>query len=245
MSEVREAVRVTREDYTRIFEEECARSYPAVDAFEEAMGYAIDRDRLEDLARTLACPFKVNPPNWQHGRVIYAMVRRLCDAGIRGNFLDIGTAKGFSAVIAAWAADDADADGSTVYSVDVLHPEARVRRNSVLELDGYKTIEEYTSRYIPDSITVRFYGGGSQAVLRHLLSAEENLAFAFVDGKHLAEDVRREAHVISQLQNRGAVTVFDDCQIPQVAASVRQASGYAVRYLDAGSNRRYAIATRK
>lgn len=235
----------TREDYIRIFDEECARRYPVIDAFEQAVGHAIDRERLEDLARTLACPFKVNAPNWQHGRVIYALVRKLCDAGVPGNFLDIGTAKGFSALVAAMAIDDAGAEGRRVYSVDIIHPEARVRRNSVLELDGYKTIAEFTSRYIPPSVDVRFYGGGSAPLLRTLLAAGESIAFAFVDGKHLTEDVRREAHSISQLQSRAAIVLFDDCQIPQVLAAVRMASGYAIRYLDISATRRYAIATRK
>ena len=51
------------------------RSYPVVDEFEQRMGFAVDRERLEDAAGVLACLLKKNPPKWQHGRVLYALAR--------------------------------------------------------------------------------------------------------------------------------------------------------------------------
>ena len=53
---------------------------------------------VEAAARVLACPLKANPPNWQHGRVLYAGYRAYL-AGLQRRvlLLDIGTAKGFSA----------------------------------------------------------------------------------------------------------------------------------------------------
>lgn len=234
----------TREDYQRIFELECANAYPAVDEFEKALGFAIERDKLEDAARTMACPFKVNPPNWQHGRVIYALIRRLLASGMPGMFLDIGTAKGFSAVIAAWAIEDAGAAGRALHSVDVMSPDARVRRNSVLELDGYKTIAEYTGRYLPASVDVSFHDGGSLPLLRWLLARGEQIAFAFVDGKHAADDVRREAELIREMQQRGGIILFDDLQIVPVANAVKRICGYRTEYLQPSPARRYAIATR-
>lgn len=234
----------TREDYQRIFEAECGRAYPVVDEFEKELGYAIERDRLEDAARTMACPLKVNPPNWQHGRVVYALIRRLLAAGVAGNFLDIGTAKGFSAVVAAWAIDDADAPGRTLHSVDIMEPWSRERRNSVLELDGYKTIAEYTGRYLPASVTTIFAGGGSLPLLDALLRKGEEIAFAFVDGKHSTDAVRREADSIRKLQRRGAVVMFDDVQIPAVAAAIERLMGYEIEYLRPSDARCYAIGTR-
>jgi predicted O-methyltransferase YrrM len=234
----------TREDYAAIFERECANVYPVLDALEIELGHAIERERLEDVARTMACPLKVNPPNWQHGRVIYALIRKLIAAGVAGNFLDIGTAKGFSAVVAAWAIEDAGAEGRRLHSVDVMNPNSRERRNSVLELDGFKTIEEYTGRYLPTSVDVRFYGGGSLPLLDTLLLERESLAFAFVDGKHSTDAVRREVEVIRKLQSPGAVVMFDDVQIPAVAAAIVGLSGYRASCIQACATRVYAIATR-
>lgn len=232
-------------DYLAAFEKEQANEYPVLDEFEKQMGHSVPRTRLEAAALPLACPVKVNPPNWQHGRVIYALVRRLLDHKHPGNLLDIGTAKGFSAVVASWALADGGQSDRKIYSVDVMHPEERTRRNSIMELEGYRTIEEYTSMFLQPKVDVRFYGGGSQPLLQHLVAAGEKLAFAFVDGKHALEDVRREAVLISQLQDRGGVILFDDCQIPAVITAVRAISGYVVRYLEISPARRYAIATRK
>lgn len=234
----------TREDYQRIFEEECARRYPQLDEFERDLGYAVERERLEHAARTLACPFKVNPPNWQHGRVIYALIRRLAAAGARGNFLDVGTAKGFSAVLASWAIEDSGMQGRVVHSVDVMDPAERVSRNSVLELDGLKTIEEFTRGHVAPSVDVRFYGGGSDTLLSKLMSANERLCFAFIDGKHRTHEVRMEAARVREMQDRGAIMLFDDVQLGQVRAAVEQVSGYSMRYLTVNAKRVYAIGTR-
>lgn len=235
----------TREDYMRIFETECANEYPVLDEFERKLGYAVERDKLEDAARTMACPLKVNPPNWQHGRVIYALIRKLAAAGAEGDFLDIGTAKGFSAVVASWAIEDAGLTERVLHSVDVMQPEDRVRRNSVLELDGYKTIAEYTGRYLAPSVTTQFYGGGSLAVLRALHHADARIAFAFVDGKHDTDTVASEAAMLARLQRPGAMVLFDDVQIPAVAAGVKRATGYAIEMLAIGPQRCYAIGVRK
>jgi hypothetical protein len=130
-------------DYDRIFEAERLNEYPMVDAFEQRMGFALDRQRLEDAARVLACPLKDNPPNWQHGRVLYALtVGRGRSVAEPLNMLDIGTAKSFSALCLLWgrgAAPDGVWVGSGgVTSVDVLDPLARVRRNTVAEVGKHE-----------------------------------------------------------------------------------------------------------
>jgi hypothetical protein len=113
---------VTAETYARIFAEEQARSYPIVDALEARLGYEMPRERLEDLARVLSCPYKAAAPCWQHGRVLYAVTRDYLtgsgeDAVI---VLDIGTAKGFSAMSMLSALMDSNVAG-WVTSVDVMH----------------------------------------------------------------------------------------------------------------------------
>ncbi len=70
----------TREAYEAAFQTARLLEYPEVDAFEKRMGYAIQRDRLENAARVLACPLKTSPPHWQHGRVIYAATRKYLES---------------------------------------------------------------------------------------------------------------------------------------------------------------------
>src|SRR5262245_9408863 len=121
------------DEYEAAFRKECDQSYPVVDALEKRYGYAIDRTKLNIAAHVLACPLKKNPPNWQHGRILYALTRHYLQGQIDVSLLDVGTAKGFSALCLLWSLRDTDILGS-VTSVDVIDPLARVKRNTVAEI---------------------------------------------------------------------------------------------------------------
>lgn len=238
----------TLEQYNAAFAAECLRKYPEVDDFELRMGFGLERQRLESAARVLACPVKANPPNWQHGRVLYAAARDYLDSTPTsgGVFLDIGTAKGFSAVVMSLALSDADAHARVV-SVDVIEPHARVPRNSVAECGGELwTVPEFTEPFLPANRAVEWHGGGSIRVLSELRRNGDHVRFAFVDGKHSAQVVGAEIAALTELQTRGDVAVFDDLQIPGVSVAIRTllAPAYRVEYLSAGPIRRYAVATR-
>jgi predicted O-methyltransferase YrrM len=239
---------LTVNQYDAIFEKERRRDYPIVDAYERMHGYAIERDKLESMARTLACPLKANPPNWQHGRVIYTTLRFFLRKALQGFvggevILDIGTAKGFSACVISHALEDSGA-GCEVVSLDVIDPNARVSRNSAAELDGLKTIDEFVAGHVASGVRVTFFGGGSNSWLEWALQQNKRVPFAFVDGKHTYEQVRYEATALSQLQRPGDVVIFDDCQIEPVGRAVRETKMYSTNYVDIGP-RTYAIGIRK
>lgn len=215
---------VTAADYEAIFELERRQVYPMVDAFEARMGFAIDRARLEDLARVLCCPLKVAPPNWQHGRVLYAAAR----AFLRGKhpagwtFLDIGTAKGFSAMCLQLALNDhAGERVGGVTSVDVLPPSARVRRNTIAEVNGLKTLPEILAMW-PEATDITFVESTGE---RWLTDYVGPIDFAFVDGKHTDDAVFQEGRLLASLQESGNVVVFDDVHIPGVWAAVQRLTG--------------------
>lgn len=248
--------RPTLEDFDRVWQLEYSNRdrYTTVDAFERSQGFAIDLGRLENIAKTLACPVKVNPPNWQHGRIIYAIARRLQQerAGLDGIFLDIGTAKGFSAVCMAIARRDSGLTRAIV-SIDKVDPLERVYRNSRLEAIAERplTVYEFTEWIQPGPIA--FMGGGSEIYFRQALTRRDSprIMFAFVDGKHDFEVVRNEGHWLANFQVAGDVILFDDVQIKPVAEAVEVFgelhSQYHIEYLDLNpvANRRYALATRK
>lgn len=231
-------VRPSAEEFARIFETECRSSYPEIDALEyeilrDTGRPPIDRDRLESAARVLACPLKVNPPNWQHGRLIYAL-----SVGATGLMLDIGTAKGFSALCMRWAQPQ-----QRIVSVDVIDPLARVRRNTVAEVDGYRTLAETLEPW-PESKSVEFVRSTGGEWLR---GCSDRISFAFVDGKHTFDAVSTEMVELCRLQETGDVTLFDDVQIPGVARAVQNLSltrRYKITYVGARQNRRYALAVR-
>lgn len=236
---------LTKRRYDEIFELERANEYPIIDAYEKEMGFAISRDLLEHTARTLACPFKANPPNWQHGRVIYATLKRFlvdCRHDVSIHALDIGTAKGFSACIMSHAIAGSQIECDIV-SVDIADPHSRIIRNSVAELDGVKSVFEFVKGYVAPSVNVSFMGHGSSRLLANAISQNAHIPFAFVDGKHTYEAVVFEGKSLAVLQRPGDVVIFDDIQIEPVGRAVRDLKCYDIRYVDIGP-RIYAIARR-
>ncbi len=159
--------------------------------------------------------------------------------------MDIGTAKGFSAVVMAQVLAKFGAD-IPVITVDVIDPDRRTARNTVAEVDGLKTLHETMAPFVPNGIRIKCCGGGSRDVLVTVRSVPYRIPFAFVDGKHNFHAVASEADMIASLQKAGDVTIFDDCQLPEVARAVRQAAIrlYDVVYVHSGP-RTYAIGRRK
>jgi predicted O-methyltransferase YrrM len=236
------AVAADLDRYREAFAKEADRVYPPIDAIEAEYEHAIDRERLLDAARVLACPVKAHAPCWQHGRLLYAVLRSYVANRVGPfNVLDIGTAKGFSALMMRWALDDSGVDGA-VTTLDVLDPKARVRRNSVIELNGYKTLAEFLTPYSGGyRITCRQSTG-----VDYLLTHGDRIHFAFVDGKHTGEVVAQEARLLSKVQLAGDVIVFDDVHLADVRAAVETVGDrYALRYLEVLPHRHYAIGVRQ
>src|SRR4051794_37234645 len=60
------------ETYARLWAETRQRSYPAVDAHEDACGAAIDRDWFDQLALLTQVTIKRSEICYQHGRLLYS-----------------------------------------------------------------------------------------------------------------------------------------------------------------------------
>jgi len=228
-------------EYLAAFELELTNEYPLVDEFERRMGHAIRPIYLNTAARLLACPLKKNPPNWQHGRILYALARNYMQGQIDVSILDIGTAKGFSALCLLWALRDADIIGK-VTSVDVIDPIARVRRNTLAEVNGLKTLAETLAPW-PEasSITFKQRTGGDE-----LSDGRSRIHICFIDGKHSGKVVAVEGYLLSQRQMAGDIAVFDDVHVPDVWEAVKTLkTKYELERLQILPNRAYAIGVRR
>jgi predicted O-methyltransferase YrrM len=230
------------EDYAEAFEAERQRQYLAVDAVVARHNYALDRLKLETAARILACPIKAHAPNWQHGRVLYAVARAyLATRPGPVTALDVGTAKGFSALCLQWALDDAGNRGD-VFSVDVIDPQARVRRNTVAEVDGFKTLREILS-FWPESTRIAFQRMAGADWLKQF---DQRVHLAFLDGKHTEEAVATEGILLAKHQEPGDVVVFDDVQIDGVARALKALrSYYDLETVRVNAERQHAIGVRR
>lgn len=234
---------VTAETYDRLFDEARQLTVPTVDAFETRMGFAIPRERLEDVARVLSCPYKAMAPHWQHGRVIYAATRAYLAQcyPVPLRLLDIGTAKGFSAWSLLRANIDAGA-GGLVTSVDVMDPQARVRRNTIAECDGLKTLREIIEPVAPETWQIDFRRSTG---IDYLAASQDRIHVAFVDGKHTGDVVRQEGKLLARRQEPGDLAMFDDCQMPGVSVAVASLEQfYRLEYVHAAP-RQYAIGRRR
>lgn len=228
--------------YAQIFELERAQSYPSIDDFERSMGFCIDRDRLESAARVLACPLKTNPPNWQHGRVIYSAASRYFETSDNlVTVLDIGTAKGFSALCLQWALTGSGKIGQVV-SLDVIDPNGTDRRNTIAELSGPVTLAKILEPW-PQAKLIAFMKSTGIDWLRR---GSSRVHVAFVDGKHTGAVVAEETKLLASRQSAGDLVIFDDAQLPDVAAAIaKQTANYDLTPLAAKPGREYVIARRK
>jgi predicted O-methyltransferase YrrM len=231
----------TASDYQNAFEQERVNEYPVMDELEEAYGYTLDRVRLERAASVLACPVKVNPPNWQHGRLLYAVARQLFEFKRDSYFfLDVGTAKGFSALCMQWAINDAGVNAKVV-SVDVIDPTTVVKRNTISDLFGPRDLWQILAPW-PEAKAIEFV---QSTGVGYILGCTHRINFAFLDGKHRYDDVAMEAQLLIKRQEQGDHIVFDDLQIPGVEKAVDKLRGYDVHKVTIKPERRYAIAVKR
>ena len=100
-------------DYQAAFDRECGQAYPMIDAFEARAGYALETSRLRAAAYLLACPLKAHGRRTGSTGACSTRPRGSISPAYRGRafVLDIGTAKGFSALCLQWALRDAGVDG--------------------------------------------------------------------------------------------------------------------------------------
>jgi predicted O-methyltransferase YrrM len=240
-------------EYEKIYIKEVGNTYPEIDKYEAGQVNKIETERLVKAAWYLANPLKKNPPCWQHGRLIYSTLSSYIAANYSMDGIecvDIGTAKGFSALMMQYAINDAAFDAKAqVHSTDVIPPYHRVRRNSVIEVgreNNYPVLAEYLEPF-PESKAIDFYDL-SGADLLNLLSSSgiERINFAFVDGKHNHSSVLTESASIHSMSQPGDIIIWDDVQIPEVARAVRDMKNrYHQEYIGARAERRYCIGVRK
>lgn len=154
--------------------------------------------------------------------------------------LDIGTAKGFSALCAQWALMDSWVDG-TVVSVDVIDPRSRESRNTVAEVGTPKTLTELLDPW-PEAGAIKFL---QSTGVDWLKKYGGRIDLAFVDGKHTGAVVEQEGRLLAGRQEPGDLVIFDDVHLPDVLTAVRSLRAYRTEIVPVLPLRAYAIARRR
>lgn len=161
----------------------------------------------------------------EHGLILYGLVLQLSASTHPLVVLDIGTARGFSAIAAARAMLDANREGR-VYSVDIIdHHESRVwhvdKQEADEPLSGIEiSRSEIWERWFPDeSNRIVPINDRSSEVLRDWPHGPIDLAF--LDGSHTYDSVKQELSSLDSMIRRGGAIVLDDYHSGMTAARIR------------------------
>ena len=161
----------------------------------------------------------------EHGVLLYKLVLEGARRGEPLVVLDVGTARGFSAITMARAMLDGELEGR-VYSVDVIgHHEPLNWHGTKQEADEplagveISRSEIWGRWFAEESAQVTTINGRSMEVLKDWQHGP--IDYAFLDGSHEYEDVRGELEALDSLMAEGGVIVVDDFHLGVVVYRVR------------------------
>ena len=172
-----------------------------------------------------ACRILRGGDGGEHGLLLYKLSRGVGRRGGPLVTLDIGTARGFSALSIARAILDEGTSGH-VYSVDVVdHDEPRewhIAKQLDDELEGAPPMSRsqiWQRWFAEESAVVSLIASRSLEVLKTWPHGPIDLAF--IDGSHAYEDVSGELELLDPLMAEHCAIVLDDYHLGVVAARVR------------------------
>lgn len=214
-----------RDEYHRLWQRAKNKSHEEIDALEKALGDKIDADWLHDLALHTQVTIKSSDICYQHGRVLYSVLRDYIrryttkNGTADLNIFETGTARGFSSTCMAKALVDHDCGGRIV-TFDLLPHDVALYWNCIDDLDGKKSRRALLSPW-NDIINNRvvYVEGDTRLTLANVKLGR--IHFAFLDGGHTYEHVLREAKIIAPQQRTGDVIVFDDYSSDSFSGLVR------------------------
>ena len=172
-----------------------------------------------------ACRILRGGDGGEHGLLLYKLGCLCAERGSPFVALDVGTARGFSAMSLARAVLDAGVEGR-VYTIDVFpHDESRewhIAKQLDDELEGappMSRLQIWQRWFAEESAVVSPIAGRSLEVLKTWPHGPIDLAF--IDGSHAYEDVSGELELLDPLMAEHCAIVLDDYHLGVVAARVR------------------------
>lgn len=240
------------EIYEERFERYKNQRYVAVENIEKRAGFAIDTDWLNRLALDTQVTIKKSDLNWQHGRVLYAAIRRniadRSDFGSPYTVFETGTARGFSAICAARALIDANQPGIIV-TLDTLPHEVPMIWNVASDHHRGPISRASLLEKWPEEVQrIVFVQGWSKKLLPRLGLC--TVDFAFLDAQHVFQEVMREYRWVRERQRPGAQILFDDVTpgkfdgVIRAVRLVHKSNVYKVEKFEISPQRGFAIASR-
>lgn len=242
--------RADRDTYIRLSSEACRRRFPDMDRYLAKHAYMLDVDWLECLALHTQIVVKHSPLNFQHGRLLYGILRQMLvqNPNLKDiTIVETGTARGFSAICLAKALKDADRCGKIV-TIDMIPHNIPIYWNCIDDHEGKKTREQLLAPWSDELERVVFLRGDTRTTMDRL--GMRRIHFAFLDACHTEAEVFAEYEFVAARQSMKDMIVIDDVTkglFDGVVAAVDRICEqglYTVERLYAEKNRGYAIAIR-
>lgn len=177
-------------------------------------------DRIDSDGRMLSMVSNKQYPDWIHGYLISSLIASLEPSAGPFLMLDLGTARGFSALTMGRALQGQGLPG-LVISMDFLPHNRQMFWSSPVDINGKISRGQIWDRMNAPSNIVFLEGPISQS-LRRLEVRSINLAF--LDSQHSTEQVGFELSYIIARQTKGDLIVLDDFgpEFPGVSAAAKQ-----------------------
>ena len=240
-----------KDKYIEIWKNAKSKSYYEMDNYETELDYSIDKEWLDELALHTQVVIKKSDICYQHGRILFSTLCHYIKTNIHSsiNIVEVGTARGFSALCMAKALKFMEVKGNII-TIDPLPHDIKMYWNCIDDLNGEKTRKELLIAYnnlIEEYI--KFIEGTSKKILNKIKF--HRIHFAFIDGTHEYDNIIYEFKQIMNNQHSGDIIVFDDYTsglFPGVVKAVDEICNtykYSKNVIQATNDRGYVIAAKE
>ena len=241
----------SKEEYLQIHNKAKKNINIEVTKLVKEFGFPINKNWLDKLALKTQIVKKKNQIDYQHGRLIYSLIRNQLKTFTNQNYfkiLEVGTARGFSSIIMSKAILDSKKKGK-IATIDIIPHNKKIYWNTIDDLEGPQTRKHLLRSYKKYLKSINFLTGESVNIIKNIKTKQFN--FIFLDGNHDFYYVMKEYDLVKNLQKKNDLLLLDDVTpkkfdgIIKLLNIIKKENKYTIRKITSNPKRGYAILEKK